>query len=149
MEQLLSLGGLFLAAVGSATLLPGTSEAVLAGLIYQGSIAVPLMWLVASLGNSAGCIFNWWIGGKLDHFKERSWFPLTEPQLERASAWFQRYGKLSLLLAWMPIVGDALTVIAGLFRMHLLPFFILVFIGKAARYAVFIWLTQQAIAAAS
>lgn len=149
MGEYLSLGGLFLSAVGSATLLPGTSEAVLAGLLYQGLVPVTLLWIVASLGNSAGCIINWWVGGQLDHFKDRRWFPIKEDQLAKASNWFERYGKLSLLLAWVPVVGDALTVVAGLFRMHLVPFFVLVFIGKAARYAVFIWLTIQALEAAA
>lgn len=149
MSELLSLGGLFLSAVGSATVLPGTSEAVLAGLLYQELIPVGLLWIVASVGNSAGCIINWWIGGQLDRFKNRRWFPIKEDQLERASVWFERYGKLSLLLAWVPLVGDALTVVAGLFRMHVVPFFILVFIGKAARYAVFIWLTIKTLEAAA
>lgn len=148
MTDLLSLGGLFLSAVGSATILPGTSEAVLAGLLYQGLIPVTLLWLVASVGNTAGCILNWWAGTALEHLKDKKWFPVTDQQLERASAWFERYGRWSLLLAWMPIVGDALTVIAGLFRMHLVPFLILVFIGKSARYAAFIWLTIQALEAA-
>ena len=149
MTELLSLGGLFLSAVGSATLLPGTSEAVLAGLLYQGLIPISLLWLVASLGNSAGCIINWWVGGQLDRFKDRRWFPVKEDQLAKAAEWFERHGKLSLLLAWVPVVGDALTVVAGLFRMHLVPFFVLVFIGKAARYAVFIWLTIKALGAAA
>lgn len=149
MGDLLSLGGLFLAAAGSATVLPGTSEAVLAGLIYQGLIPLSLLWLVASIGNSLGCIINWWVGSKLEHFKDRRWFPVTESQLDKASLWFDKYGYWSLLLAWMPIVGDALTVVAGLFRMHLLPFLLLVFIGKAARYAVFIWLTLKALEAAA
>ncbi len=108
-----------------------------------------LLWIGASLGNSAGCIINWWVGGQLDHFKDRRWFPIKEDQLAKASNWFERYGKLSPLLAWVPVVGDALTVVAGLFRMHLVPFFVLVFIGKAARYAVFIWLTIQALEAAA
>lgn len=148
MNDLLSLSGLFFSAVGSATILPGTSEAVLAGLLYQGLIPITLLWLVASLGNSMGCIINWWAGTQLEHLKDRRWFPIKEEQLARASSWFESYGKLSLLLAWVPVVGDALTVVAGLFRMHLVPFFVLVFIGKAARYAAFIWLTQQALAAA-
>lgn len=149
MSDFLSLGGLFLSAVGSATLLPGTSEAVLAGLIYQGLIPISLLWLVASVGNSAGCLINWWVGSQLDRFKDRRWFPANAKQLQRAELWFEKYGRFSLLLAWVPVVGDALTVVAGLFRMNLVAFFILVFIGKAMRYAVFIWLTIQALAAAA
>lgn len=149
MGDFLSLGGLFLSAVGSATILPGTSEAVLAGLIYQGIVPLSLLWLVASLGNTIGCIVNWWAGTQLDRFKGRRWFPVNEDQLQKASTWFEKYGHWSLLLAWVPVVGDALTVVAGLFRMHLVPFLVLVFIGKAARYAVFIWLTVQAFEAAA
>lgn len=148
MSDFLSLGGLFLSAVGSATILPGTSEAVLAGLLYQGLIPVTLLWLVASVGNTAGCILNWWAGTALEHLKDKKWFPITDQQLERASIWFERYGRWSLLLAWVPVVGDALTVVAGLFRMHLVPFLLLVFIGKSARYAGFIWLTMKALEAA-
>ena len=145
MSELLSLGGLFLAAAGSATILPGTSEAVLAALLYQASIPISVLWLVASIGNTAGCIINWWAGSALEHFRDKKWFPVSPQQLEKASVWFERYGRWSLLLAWLPILGDALTVVAGLLRMHLLPFLLLVFIGKAIRYAGFIWLTLQAL----
>lgn len=145
MSELLSLGGLFLAAAGSATILPGTSEAVLAALLYQASIPISVLWLVASIGNTAGCIINWWAGSALEHFRDKKWFPVSPQQLEKASAWFERYGRWSLLLAWLPVLGDALTVVAGLLRMHLLPFLLLVFIGKAIRYAGFIWLTLQAL----
>ena len=79
MTDLLSLGGLFLSAVGSATILPGTSEAVLAGLLYQGLIPVTLLWLVASVGNTAGCILNWWAGTALEHLKDKKWKKLVTP----------------------------------------------------------------------
>ncbi len=76
------------------------------------------------------------------HFRDRRWFPVSARELERGHRWFERYGKWSLLLAWMPVVGDALTLIAGVLRLGWLEFLLLVAIGKGLRYALVIALVQ-------
>lgn len=134
-------GGLFLTAFLAATILPGYSEVAL--LAALKTTAHPLvLWLVASAGNTLGSVLNWWLGGRLLHFRNSAWFPVRARELERAQRWFQRYGVWSLLLAWAPIGGDGLTVVAGILKVRLLPFVALVATGKAARYAALILLAE-------
>ena len=130
------LFALFLSALTSATILPGTSEAALAALIASGDHSLWLLVLIATAGNVLGSLINWWLGLYAEHFKHKRWFPVSPEALDRASHWFGKYGLWSLLLAWLPIIGDPLTLFAGVMRVRLLPFIILVTIGKAARYAM-------------
>lgn len=88
----------------------------------------------ASLGNTLGAVINWWLGRFIAHFENRRWFPVKKAALTRAEQWFKRWGKWSLLLSWMPIVGDPLTMMAGILRMPILPFLSIVAIAKAGRY---------------
>lgn len=132
-------GGLFLTAFLAATILPAYSEVTLLAALKTD--AEPLwLWLVASVGNTLGSVVNWWLGGRMLQFQDRAWFPVRVSELERAQRWFQRYGTWSLLLAWAPIGGDGLTVVAGILKVRFLPFVVLVATGKAARYAVVILL---------
>lgn len=134
-------GGLFLTAFLAATILPGYSEVTL--LAALKTEADPLwLWLVASVGNTLGSVVNWWLGQRLLHFQDRAWFPVRAQELDKAQRWFQRYGIWSLLLAWAPIGGDGLTVVAGVLKVRFLPFVALVAAGKAARYAVVIALAD-------
>ena len=126
--------GLFLSAVTSATLLPGTSEILMLGLLAKGFELWPL-WLVATTGNVAGSTFNWWLGRAALRFRDRRWFPVGQAALERAQGWYGRWGRPSLLFAWLPGVGDAFTVAAGIMRVPILTFLLLVTIAKGARYA--------------
>jgi len=128
--------GLFLSAITSATLLPGTSEAALAALVASGDHAVWGLVAVATAGNVLGSTVNWALGLYVDRFKNRRWFPITPDALDRASHWFGKYGLWSLLLAWLPVIGDPLTLLAGVMRVRFVPFLILVTIGKAARYTL-------------
>ncbi len=128
---------LFFSAFGAATLLPFYSEVVLVVLLQEG-FSQFWLWLTATLGNTLGAVVNWWLGRYLTHFENRSWFPFKPHTLHRSQVWFQRYGQWSLLLAWLPVGGDALTFIAGVMRVKLLPFLLLVGIGKALRYVVVI-----------
>jgi membrane protein YqaA with SNARE-associated domain len=89
---------------------------------------------VASIGNVLGSIVNWLFGRGIDRFGDRRWFPASGAELDRAASWYQRYGKWTLLLSWVPIIGDPLTVIAGVLREPLLSFVILVAIVKTGRY---------------
>jgi membrane protein YqaA with SNARE-associated domain len=131
-----TLAVLFVTAFAAATILPLQSEALLTALIVQGQHNVVTLVIVAGVGNTLGASVNWWLGGQLKRFRDRSWFPASAGQLDRAQRWYQRWGKYSLLLAWMPIGGDALTVIAGVLREPLPVFLLLVGIGKFARYIV-------------
>jgi membrane protein YqaA with SNARE-associated domain len=89
---------------------------------------------VATAGNVLGSCVNWVLGRFFSSFRDRRWFPVDGQSYERAAAWFRRYGVWSLLLSWLPIVGDPLTAVAGALRVGFLRFVVLVSVGKAARY---------------
>lgn len=130
----LDLGAMFLAAFGAATVLPFQSEVVFVALQLDGVPIVPLL-AVASVGNILGSVVNYGLGRWVEHFRHRSWFPVSEAQLDRAQRWFARWGAWSLLLSWAPF-ADALTVVAGILRTPPLLFLALVAIAKTGRYAV-------------
>lgn len=128
--------GLFSAAFLAATLLPAQSEAVLVGLILADRYPLIALLIVATLGNVSGSVANWLIGRFIEHFRHRPWFPVSEKSLARAEDWYRRYGLWSLLLAWMPVIGDPITVIAGVLRTPFPIFLVLVTIAKLGRYLV-------------
>lgn len=128
--------GLFSAAFIAATIFPMQSEAILVGLILADRYSLAGLLLVASVGNTAGAAMNWLLGRGVERFRDTRWFPVSEEKLEKAQAWYRKYGKWSLLLSWLPIGGDAITVAAGVLKEPLPTFLILVFIGKALRYVV-------------
>lgn len=133
--ELAALWALAVSAFTSATLLPGTSEAVLAGL-HAARAADPLALLaVASLANTLGSAVNWLLGRLVTRFRDRRWFPASPAQIARAEGWYARYGLWSLLLSWVPIIGDPLTVVAGILRVPFLVFLVIVGLAKTARYA--------------
>lgn len=121
----------------AATVLPVFSEVALAaGLSTDASVF--LLWFSASSGNTLGSCVNWYLGREVLRFKNKSWFPVTEAQLEKSQRLFNRYGVWSLLMAWLPIVGDPLTLAAGILRVRFWLFFSLVAIGKSVRYGIII-----------
>jgi membrane protein YqaA with SNARE-associated domain len=127
--------GLFVVSLLAATLLPAYSEVVFAGLQSAGYDPLAL-WAWATAGNTLGAAVNWVLGRYLLHFQDRRWFPFSVNPLGRAQRWFQRYGVWSLLMAWAPVGGDALTFIAGLMRVRFDLFLTLTAIGKGARYGI-------------
>ncbi len=129
---------LFLSAFISATLLPGSSEVVLSAMILQGNINLLLIWSAATAGNVLGSCVNYWLGTQVLRFKDKKWFPVTEQGLEKAEKQFNRYGVYSLLFAWLPIVGDPLTVVGGIFKVRFRTFLLLITIGKGLRYLAII-----------
>ncbi len=135
MTEIALYGGLFLAALVSATLIPGQSEAVLVGLLLAGH-SPWLLLIVASVGNILGSVLNWIVGRGMERFRDRRWFPVRAEALDRAQRWYTKYGKWSLLLSWAPVVGDPLTIVAGVMRESFPMFLLLVAIAKIGRYLV-------------
>jgi membrane protein YqaA with SNARE-associated domain len=129
------LGVSFLA----ATIIPGSSEVVLVALVLERPAEFMTLFLAATIGNTAGSAVNWVLGRWFHGFAGRRWFPVSRGQLDKAARWFNRYGIWSLLFAWLPIIGDALTVIAGTLKVNIYTFVALVAIGKAARYVAVLW----------
>lgn len=136
---MLSLFFLFLSAFGAATLLPLQSEAVLLALFIKAEHTVVLLILVASLGNILGSCVNWYLGLKIEKFKQKKWFPVSENKLIQAQGYYHKYGYWSLLLSWVPIIGDPITLIAGLMKENFARFLLVVSIAKIGRY-IFIYL---------
>lgn len=147
MTELAAYLGLFAVAFGAATILPFQSEPLLVGLLASGRFSVAWLVIVASIGNVLGAVCNWVLGRFLDRFHDKAWFPVKEASLNRASTWYHRYGRWSLLLSWMPLFGDAFTVIAGVLREPLWSFLLLVTVAKVIRYVVLAAATVGATAA--
>lgn len=135
-EDLLPLVGLFAVAFVAATVLPAQSEAALLGLLILGKQSPVLLVIVATVGNVLGSVTNWLLGRLVEQYRHRRWFPVSEQALARATGWYRRWGRWSLLLSWAPIGGDALTVAAGVLREPFWSFLLLVTIAKAGRYIV-------------
>lgn len=134
--------GLFLTAFLAATVLPAQSEALLVALL----LADHPPWLlvaVASAGNVLGSVVNWWLGRGIERFRNRRWFPVGPAALARAQRWYARVGKWSLLLSWVPVIGDPLTLVAGVMREPLPVFVLLVTLAKLGRYVVLALVTLQ------
>ncbi|ERP94401.1 membrane protein [Marinobacter sp. ES-1] len=134
---------LFLTAFAAATLLPAYSE-ILVGALVNQDYALFWIWFWATAGNTLGSVVNGIIGRQVDRFKHKRWFPVSELQLHKARNRFNRYGQWSLLLGWLPIGGDALTLVGGIMRVPWLNFVVLVAIGKGLRYAFVIWVVLEA-----
>ena len=125
---------LFVISFLAATILPFSSELTLTGLIATSNYDNLLLLIVASFGNVLGSVVNWALGFYSRNLTTKKWFPFNETQIQRSSKWFRKFGKWSLLFVWIPIIGDPLTLAAGLLRVKFLEFLILVSIGKVSRY---------------
>lgn len=125
---------LFISAFSSATLLPGSSEAVLLGFLVADIGNPTTLVLVALAGNLLGSVLSYIMGRYATQFKDRRWFPVSPAQFAKAEAWYAKYGWWSLFFAWVPLVGDPLTVVAGAMRTRVLLVVVLVGLGKLGRY---------------
>ncbi len=130
------LATLFLLAFLAATLLPGGSEAGLLAMASLGQYSSLTLLAVASAGNILGSVLNYWLGRLALRYRDRTWFPVTAGQLDKAQGWFSRWGQWAVLLAWVPVIGDPITVAAGVMRMGFVRFVILVSLSKTLRYMV-------------
>ncbi len=140
-----SLLGLFGVSFLAATLLPAQSELGLSGLIALGTEPVVLLVAAASLGNTLGSMVNWILGRAATAWSTASWFPVKPDKLAKATGWYHRYGRWSLLLSWAPIIGDPLTLAAGVLKEPFWSFTLLVAIAKTARYVAVALITLQVI----
>ena len=134
MNEIEANTSIFLVSFFSATILPGHSELTLTALISLKKYSLFLLIFFASLGNIFGSLINWYLGFRLEKFQNKKWFPLTKSQMNNASSLFMKYGKWSLLLSWLPFIGDPLTLVAGVLRMPLFSFIVIVSIAKTSRY---------------
>ncbi len=134
--SLTSLTTLFLLAFSAATLLPGGSEAALVAMAALSEHSTLTLLLVASVGNILGSVLNYGLGRLALHYQDRRWFPATPASLNKARGWFTHWGQWAVLLAWVPIIGDPITVAAGVMRMNFALFLLLVTISKTLRYMV-------------
>jgi len=128
--------GLFFAAFLAATLFPAQSEFGLVVLATRSPENTAVFLTVASIGNTRGSVVTWGLGLGLARFQDRRWFPFKPSQVEAARTRYAKYGYWSLLLSWAPIVGDPLTLVAGVMKEPLWRFLVLVAFAKTARYAV-------------
>ena len=127
---------LFFSALIAATVFPAQSEMVLVYLVQQAAHPVWALVVVASIGNVLGSVINFALGYSVHRFKDRRWFPASPKQMDRAQAFYAKWGRYSLLASWVPIIGDPITVVAGVLRDRFLIFLILVAIAKSGRYVV-------------
>lgn len=132
---------LFTVAFLSATLLPLGSEALLLYNVSQG-YALLLLWLLATVGNTLGSMFNYWLGLKGELYLEKKGY-LSFEKMHKAKRSFSQYGGWILLLSWVPIIGDPLTLVAGVLQYNFKVFTVIVFFAKGLRYAVIIFLAKS------
>ncbi|KAA8697578.1 YqaA family protein [Pseudomonas caricapapayae] len=134
MFELTSYLGLFATAFGAATLLPLQSEAVLVGMLLSEHYPTILLLMIVTAGNVLGSVVNWYLGRSIEHFRHRRWFPVSERHLDRAQSTYKRYGRWALLFSWVPVIGDPITMIAGIMREPLWSFLLVVTLAKGLRY---------------
>ena len=137
---LISYFQLFIISFLAATILPLSSELVLSTMLLTDSFDKYLLLVVASFGNILGSSVNWYLGKKILIFKDKKWFPANERQIAKGEIYFKKYGIWSLLLAWVPIIGDPLTIVAGVLRVKFFTFLLLVSISKISRYIFLIFI---------
>jgi membrane protein YqaA with SNARE-associated domain len=137
MTDLTAYLGLFVTAFVAATFLPflpGSSEIALGGLLALDNGNPALLVAIATVGNVLGAAVNYAVGRYVHGLSDRPWFPVTPQTMQRYEHAFHRYGVWTLLMSWMPVLGDVITVVAGLLRTDVKQFLVLVTIGKGLRY---------------
>ena len=127
---------LFTVAFMVATIVPFGSEMYFATLLSLNNYNNLLLLIAASTGNVLGSVFNWVCGYYVNYFIKKPWFPIKKEKIEKGTEIFNKYGKWSLLLCLAPFIGDPITFVAGTLRFSLIPFLILVSIGKVGRYLI-------------
>lgn len=137
-----SLSLLFLLSFLAATVLPIGSEWLLIVMIAQG-FPVSQVVATATTGNYLGGCTTYIIGIQGSKFCSTRLLGITESQFRRAAKVYEKYGAWSLFFSWLPVIGDPLCLVAGIFGIGFVRFSIFVFLGKLSRYAILAFLTQQ------
>ncbi len=132
------LWGLFASSFLAATILPMSSEVVL-GYLLLNDFNVSGVVAVATMGNVLGALVNYTLGRAGSRVLLEKIFRVSPEDISKARHRFKTHGTLSLLLAWVPVIGDPLTVVAGMLKIKLWIFLVLVTLGKFARYVVLSW----------
>lgn len=127
---------LFISGFVSATLLPGGSEALLAWQLSTGEYNVWALWLAVTSGNALGGVFTFVMGWVIANYYPLK--SLQKPQHQRAQKWLDKYGSYSLLLSWVPIIGDPLCLVAGWLKVNIFISVLMICIGKAVRYLLIV-----------
>ncbi|MBD8143503.1 YqaA family protein [Pantoea agglomerans] len=136
MSDVLTYASMFGSSFLSATLLPGSSEALLIALLIAKKTSVYGLLLAASLGNTLGGLTNILIGRLLPLKRQGRWH-------DTAMTWLHRLGPAALLFSWLPVIGDLLCVLAGWLRFAWLPAILFLAVGKTLRYIVIATATLQ------
>ena len=127
--------GLFSASFLAATILPLSSEVVLSYLLLNAYDPI-LLNVVATFGNVLGALTNYALGYWASVFLVRKVLGISQETLLKAERRFKKYGVYSLFFAWVPVIGDPLTVVAGILKINVFIFLVLVTTGKLLRYVV-------------
>ena len=134
MTDAIALLGLFLSAFLAATLIPAQSELGLGYLVINTNYSMVLLITIASLGNTAGATINWLLGrgiaGSVEHLEKIQ----ASKRYVTLITWYSKYGRWTLLFSWAPFIGDPITVIAGMFKVPLKTFLLIVALAKTSRY---------------
>jgi membrane protein YqaA with SNARE-associated domain len=131
------LWGLFLSALLSATVLPGSSEVVMTALVTAYPALAWQAFGVALAGNVLGCVITYWMGhaGRQGYERfQRVKVDLEDPRMQR----LRRWGPPALFLSFLPLVGDALVLGAGWLRMPFWQSMAWIAAGKGARYLLLV-----------
>ena len=136
---------LFLSSFLAATLIPAQSEAFLSFQLASNKEDLIYLILLATSGNVFGALVNWYLGKFFIHYKGKKWFPIKADKLAKGEKYYKKYGRVSLLLSWMPIIGDPITLVAGILKEPLWSFLILVTIAKGLRYIFVVVVTLNII----
>ena len=136
---------LFASGFIAATLFPASSEALILTLQANGYAPWGL-FIAATGGNTLGACVNWSLGTRVAQLQHKRWFPASPGALEKARLQFQRFGSWSLLFSWLPVLGDPLTLVAGVLKVRFGLFLLLVASGKALRYALLLWFGMAVLA---
>lgn len=127
--------GLFMASFLAATILPFSSEVVLIFLLLNNHDPI-LSITVATAGNVLGSVANYALGFWGSFLVMQKLLRLSQKEIARSEERFKKYGVFSLLFAWVPVIGDPLTVAAGVLKTNIYVFLSLVTAGKLFRYII-------------
>jgi|TARA_B110000495_G_C22985612_1_gene579841 membrane protein YqaA with SNARE-associated domain len=131
--------GLFIAGFLAATILPFSSESLLAVALLNGFDPIICLIIITS-GNWIGSITTYGIGylGKIDWIE--NYFKISREKIEKTKSYLIKYGTLLALFAWVPIIGDVFALTLGYFKINFILTALFMLIGKFFRYLLIVFL---------